>query len=198
MTDTKPNWKNRIVGHGSKPADQFLAHPNNPRKHPQAQRDALRGSLDTLGWVQPVLENVRTGHLIDGHERIWQALAADNAEVPYIQVDLSPEEESQALLSLDFIAAMAETDKANMDELLRSFNSDNADVQTFLAGLAQENTLFALTDGIDPLKKFDMEGNLANERIIIIFNNSERKLIEDHFGKPLTKIVYKIEELIPK
>jgi DNA modification methylase len=134
-------WRNRIVGHGSKPADQFTGHPNNPRKHPQSQRDALRGSLDTLGWVAPVIESVNSGFIIDGHERIWQALAADNAEVPYIQVDLTPEEESQALLSLDFIAAMAETDKVNMDELLRSFNSDNADVQTFLAGLAQESHL---------------------------------------------------------
>ena len=39
-----------IIGHGWENADQLLAHPSNPRIHPKAQQDALKGSLDTLGW----------------------------------------------------------------------------------------------------------------------------------------------------
>ena len=54
-------FRNRIVGHGVKPADQFLANPANWRRHPQAQRDAMRGVLAELGWVGVVIENVRTG-----------------------------------------------------------------------------------------------------------------------------------------
>jgi len=42
-------WANRIVEYGVKPADQFLAHELNARRHPGGQRDALRGSLDTVG-----------------------------------------------------------------------------------------------------------------------------------------------------
>ena len=85
MTD----YKNRIVGHGTKPASQFQAHPNNWRKHPQNQRSAVRGSLESLGWVAEVIENVTTGRLIDGHERVWNALQNGDAEVPYIQVELT-------------------------------------------------------------------------------------------------------------
>jgi hypothetical protein len=99
-------WRNRIVSYGVKKADQFTANPNNPRQHPQAQRQAVEASLNTLGWIAPVIENARTGYLIDGHERVMQALER-NEDVPYILVDLSPEEEAQALLTADYIGSLA-------------------------------------------------------------------------------------------
>lgn len=135
------DWKNRIVGHGVKPADQFAAHPNNPRRHPQPQRDAVRASLDTLGWIGVVIENVRTGYLIDGHERVMQALE-DNVDVPYIQVDLSEDEEAQALLTFDWITQMAQYDRDALDGLLRSVNSDDAVVQALLSSIADEHDLY--------------------------------------------------------
>jgi hypothetical protein len=49
MTDNA--WRNRIVGHGSKPADQFQANPGNFRTHPKHQQRAVKASLNTLGWV---------------------------------------------------------------------------------------------------------------------------------------------------
>ena len=68
------HWRNRIIEYGTRPASQFQAHPRNWRKHPKAQREALAASLNGVGWVGVVLENARTGHLLDGHERLWQAL----------------------------------------------------------------------------------------------------------------------------
>jgi DNA modification methylase len=137
MTD----FKNRIVGHGSKPASQFQAHPNNWRKHPKNQRSAVKGSLDSLGWVAEVIENVTTGRLIDGHERVWNALQNGDAEVPFIQVELTEAEEAQALLSLDAIAALAETDREQVNALLEQVNTDNADVMQFLTDFAKESGL---------------------------------------------------------
>jgi len=131
-------WQNRIVSYGSKPASQFMAHPDNWRVHPQRQRSALKGSLDTLGWVSVVIENRRSGYVVDGHERVWQALKNGDAEVPYILVDLSPEEEAQALLSLDAIAALAQTDAGKVDELLRMVETDNQDVMQFLTDMAKD------------------------------------------------------------
>ena len=68
-------WRSRIVGEGEVPPDQLLAHPLNARRHPNAQRDALDASLDTLGWIQRIVVNQRTGHVIDGHARVEQALS---------------------------------------------------------------------------------------------------------------------------
>ena len=135
-------WRNRIVGEGVKPASQFMANDKNWRVHPQAQRDALRGALNEVGWVAPVIENARTGYLVDGHERVWQALQNDDADVPYVQVDLSPEEEAYVLATLDPIGAMAHTDPQKLDELLHEVQSGEAGVQQLLVDLSESAGMY--------------------------------------------------------
>lgn len=132
MADGLTLVKDRIINFGRKPADQFQAHPLNWRKHPQRQRAAVEASLRELGWVGVVIENVQTGNLIDGHERVWQALKA-GGDVPYIQVDLTPEEEALALATFDAITNMAETDAAKLDELLRDVSTGEAALMELIA-----------------------------------------------------------------
>jgi len=127
---------NRIVGYGTKPADQFQANPMNWRVHPEAQRTALAGVLESVGWAAPVIENVRTGHLVDGHERVWQALQAGNIDVPYVQVDVSENEERTLLTTLDPIGALADTDREKLAALMADVRSDDARVQDLIAGIA--------------------------------------------------------------
>jgi len=135
------SWRNRIVGYGSKPADQFTANPLNWRIHPQHQREAVAASLRALGWVDVAIENATTGNLIDGHERVWQALQ-NGGDVPYITVELTPEEEALALATLDPLTNMAGTDGAKLDELLQQVQTDEAAIQAMLAGLAEEAGLY--------------------------------------------------------
>lgn len=135
--DAEQKWRNRIVSYGVKPADQFTHNPSNPKYHPPEQRAALKGALGEIGWIDTAVENVRTGYLIDGHERVWSALE-NNEEVPFIQVDLSPEEEAYALATLDPIGMMARHDAEKLDALLREVNSGEAGVQAMLAALAQD------------------------------------------------------------
>jgi hypothetical protein len=111
-------WKNRIVGLGSKPAKEFKFNPLNWRTHPEFQRQTLNGILSEVGWVTGVIENVTTGHLLDGHARIEEALAKDENEiVPFIQVKLTEEEERKILAVLDPIGAMATSDDEKLKEL---------------------------------------------------------------------------------
>jgi DNA modification methylase len=135
-------WRNRIVGEGEQPASQFIANPNNWRQHPQAQRDAMRGALNEVGWVQRVIVNRRTGYLIDGHERVWEALQNGDAQVPYVEVDLDEAEEAYVLATLDPIGAMAQADAAKLDELLREVQSSEAGVQAMLADIAKDAGLY--------------------------------------------------------
>jgi len=108
----------RITGFETKPASDFKFNPLNYRRHGDAQRDALRTMLGDVGWVQGVIENKRTGNLIDGHARIEEALRDDpEQKVPYLVVDLSPAEEKAVLATLDPIGAMAEADPAAVDKL---------------------------------------------------------------------------------
>lgn len=118
--DGKAAFKNRIVGHGQKSASEFQFNPFNWRKHPASQEAALREILSSIGWVTGVIENVRTGNLIDGHARIEAALKIEPASIiPYTKVDLSEDEEAKILLLLDPIGSMALSDEEAIRQLMQ-------------------------------------------------------------------------------
>ena len=117
-------WKNRIIGYDVVKAKDFTANPLNFRLHPKAQEQALDGSLATLGWIDTAVVNKTTGHLIDGHERVERALEqGPETDVPRILVELTEDEERQALLSLDPIAAMAQADSVRLSWTLATWRS---------------------------------------------------------------------------
>ena len=136
------SWKNRIVGHGEQAAISFMANPLNWRIHPKAQREALTGVLSEVGWVQSVIVNRTTGNVVDGHARIEEALKlGDETPVPFVEVELSEEEEKQVLLTLDPISAMAAADKQNLDALLHDVSTASSAVADMLTELAEKNGL---------------------------------------------------------
>jgi hypothetical protein len=131
-------WKNRIVGYSDEPPDQLLANPKNWRTHPGSQADALRGVLADVGIVQNVIANRRSGHLVDGHLRVMEALKSSQPTIPVTWVDLSDEEEALILAMLDPLSALAGTDATQLDALLRDVSTDNAALQTMLDDLATD------------------------------------------------------------
>ena len=104
---TATNWRNRIIGIEDVAPDSLLANPANWRIHPKHQQDALEGVLNEVGSVQQVIVNQRTGNLIDGHLRVTLAMRRNEATIPVNYVDLSPEEESLILATLDPLSALA-------------------------------------------------------------------------------------------
>ena len=105
-----PDYDNRIVGYDAcvDPSD-LLGHPENWRIHPKNQQDALKGSLEQLGWIDCVTVNVNTQHVVDGHLRASEAISADSC-CPVMWVDLTEDEELVALASFDTITGLAITD----------------------------------------------------------------------------------------
>jgi ParB-like chromosome segregation protein Spo0J len=127
--------RTRIVGHGDVAPDQLLANPLNFRRHPGAQREVLRSSLGELGWVKTVIVNQRTGHVLDGHARVEEAMFAGAESVPVTYVDLDPNEEHIALALLDRISGMATTDDEILAALLQETETDDPVLQAALADL---------------------------------------------------------------
>jgi hypothetical protein len=180
-------WKNRITGADVKPAKWFLANEQNWRIHPQVQQEALKGSLDEIGWIQDVVVNQRTSDewgenrnvetLLDGHLRVSLALRqGEDTQIPVKYVDLSPVEESLALIMLDPIAAMAGTDVQKLESLLRQVQSDDANVMQFLSNLAEKEGVF-LDDEVD-FEKFANAGNQNFLFRVVIDNLPTRELAE--------------------
>lgn len=111
-------WRSRIIGEEEVAPDQLLANPANWRIHPKSQQQALASTLDQVGWVQRVIVNQRTGHVVDGHLRVELAMRRAEPTVPVLYVDLSADEERVVLASLDPLATMAATDADKLAELL--------------------------------------------------------------------------------
>jgi DNA modification methylase len=150
---TATAWANRIVGHGEEAPGGLLANPANWRLHPKEQQDALAGVLSEVGWVQDIIVNRRSGHVVDGHLRISLALREAARSVPVVYVDLDPAEEALILATLDPLAAMATTDEAKLAELLADITlPDEAELEglaALLASLGPDEPMTGLTDPDD-------------------------------------------------
>lgn len=143
MSKTKQiDWKNRITKYGEQPAGQFLPHELNARRHPGNQRDALRGSLNAVGWVAPVIVSARSGKILDGHARVEEALSKDeHGLVPFVEVDVSENEERTILATFDPITGLATYEREALDALLREVDTGDAALQAMLSELAAKEGL---------------------------------------------------------
>ncbi len=133
----KGRWASRIVGEADVAPDQLLANPNNFRMHPAQQQNALADVLDKVGWVQRVVVNRRTGHVIDGHLRVEMAISQGEPSVPVVYVDLSLEEEKVALATFDPISAMATVDEAMLAALLNEITAESPDLVSLVEAVAE-------------------------------------------------------------
>jgi len=131
-------WRNRIVGHGEEPPEQLLANPFNFRLHPQPQQAALGGSLEELGWLQSVIVNRTTGHVIDGHLRIELAISKEDPAVPVTYVELTEDEERMALAVFDRIGSLAAINRDGMLELIGTLSCENDALMQVLRDMANE------------------------------------------------------------
>jgi DNA modification methylase len=148
-------WRNRIIATGEESPDQLLANPLNFRRHPKHQQEALRGVLNEVGWVQDVIVNRTTGHLIDGHLRVELALRDNAPTVPVKYVDLSAAEEALILATFDPIGALANADRETLAALLEEVSTGEAAVQQMIAEMAEREGIAGLGGGTEGLTDAD-------------------------------------------
>ena len=119
------NWKSKIVGHEKIAASQLLANPFNHRRHPEKQRNLVSASIKELGFIKSVIVNRNTGHIVDGHERVMQALTLkEDTLVDVEYIELSLEEEKKALLILDSSSELAVADANSLKQLIADCSFD--------------------------------------------------------------------------
>jgi hypothetical protein len=136
-----PDWKNRIVGHGEESPDQLAANPKNWRIHPERQQRVLAGAIDDVGFLRSVTVNKRTGYVLDGHLRVSLAISSGQPSVPVEYVDLSEEEEAEALAILDPIAGMAATDREQLGALMADIHHADEAVAEMLGEMYDANAM---------------------------------------------------------
>jgi hypothetical protein len=148
------SWQNRIVGSGEEAPDQLMANPKNWRIHPITQQEAVGNVLDQVGWVQQVIVNKVTGHLVDGHLRVALAISREEPSIPVTYVELSEQEEALVLATLDPLAGLAATDGEKLAELLGEADADGEALASFMEDLAKSSA---------PISDLTEHGAVAND-----------------------------------
>jgi DNA modification methylase len=123
-------------------AGDLTPNPKNWRTHPKAQADALRGILAEVGYADALLaRELPDGSLmlVDGHLR---AETTPEQEVPVLVLDIDEAEADKLLLSLDPLAALAETNAVALDQLLREVDTGSEGLQQMYADLAEAAELY--------------------------------------------------------
>ena len=134
--------RNRIRELRQVRAGDLVPNPKNWRTHPQAQQDALKGILAEIGYADALLaRELDDGSLmlVDGHLR---AETTPDQEVPVLVLDIDEAEAGKLLLSLDPLAALAETNAVALDALLRQVDTGSEGLQQMYADMAEAADLY--------------------------------------------------------
>lgn len=135
----------------------------NPRKDLQPgdlDYDKLKRSIDTFGYVEPLVWNSRTGSLVGGHQRFKILLEQGVKEVEVSVVDLELEKEKTLNLALNKISGDWDDEKLGL--LLKEL-TQNTDFDSLLAGfdLPEISQIFDRLEKINE-DKFNIEDELKN------------------------------------
>jgi DNA modification methylase len=136
------NIRNRVKALRNVRAADLAPNPKNWRTHPKAQQDALRGILAEVGYADALLaRELPDGSLmlVDGHLR---AETTPDQEVPVLILDINEAEADKLLLSLDPLAALAETNAQALDALLREVDTGSEGLQQMYADMAEAAELY--------------------------------------------------------
>ena len=154
MASSADQWKIRVVGYEEADPTELVANPRNWRRHPGSQRKAMRAALEGVGLVAAVIVNRTTGHILDGHMRVEEAVKAGQQAVPVLYVELSEHDEAQALATFGPLGAMAVQDTAALAALLEGAAGATA-MNDALASVARDagllNARLAAGADEDPL-----------------------------------------------
>lgn len=136
----RPAVRNRVVDFKLVKGSELKPNPRNWRLHPEAQKNALRAILAEVGIADAAIARRVNGHLelIDGHLRADEL--ADQ-QVPTLIVDVDEREADKLLLTLDPLAGMAMTAKAQLAELLRGTPLASDVLLQFAQTIAKANAI---------------------------------------------------------
>ena len=138
------------------PADY---NPRKDLKPGDAEYEKLKRSLETFGYVEPVIWNKTTGRVVGGHQRLKVLMDMGMAEIQCVVVELSEEKEKALNIALNKISGEWDNDKLAL--LIADLQGEDFDVSLTGFEAAEIDALFkdTLKDGIKE-DKFNVEEEL--------------------------------------
>ncbi len=141
--------------------------PYNPRKDLKPgdpEYEKLKNSILTFGYVEPVLWNKRTGHIIGGHQRYKVLVELGEKEIDCVVVDMDSENEKALNIALNKVSG--DWDKDKLILLIEDLQGVDFDVSLTGFDPAELDDLFkdSLKDNIKE-DDFDVEEELKKPAI---------------------------------
>ena len=83
------------------PFSEVIPMPDNPRVIDDVAMRGLKASLDRFGYVEPIVWNEPTGHIIGGHQRFKVLISQGLTEAPMVVANIPEADEMAANLTLN-------------------------------------------------------------------------------------------------
>ena len=102
---------------------QLTAADYNPRRDLQpedAEYQKLRRSIETFGYIEPIIWNERTGHVVGGHQRLKVLLEQGTEDIEAVVVDL--EEKDEKILNVLLNKVKGRWDIGRLADLLQQLD----------------------------------------------------------------------------
>jgi DNA modification methylase len=162
-SEAVPLIRDRIRELRRVPARKLLPNPKNWRVHPKAQADALRDIVADIGFADALLcRELEDGQLmlIDGHLR---AETMPDFEVPVLVLDLNETDADKLLLTLDPLAALAESDAERIGALLQTVRTESPAVEELLRRTAGQQLWSLIHPQSEPPAQIDQAAELQKK-----------------------------------
>ncbi|MED4628039.1 site-specific DNA-methyltransferase [Bacillus pumilus] len=157
------------------PVHKINPAPYNPRIDLQPgdpEYDTLKNSMKKFGYVDPLVWNERTGHLVGGHQRFKILMEDTPSEILVSVVSLNDQDEKALNVALNKISG--HWDENKLEKLLTELKDNNLDLE--IIGFTEEE----YEDLLDSV-------SIENEIVIVEEDNFDVQEALDNIKEPETK-----------
>lgn len=104
-------------------------NPRRQLKPGEKEYEALKASISRWSLVEPLVVNLRTGHIVGGHQRlaVLQHLGYTSAEVSVVDLD----EKEEKLLNVALNKIKGQWDYSRLEEIFQEYELEEAKVTGF-------------------------------------------------------------------
>lgn len=139
----------------------------NPRKDLQpgdAEYEKLKRSVETFGYVEPIIWNEQTGQIVGGHQRLKVMQDLNYKEIDCVIISIDEDQEKALNVALNKISGSWDEDK--LMSLMTDLEGSDLDVSLTGFDVDELDELFkdSITDGIED-DDFDVEEELKQPAI---------------------------------
>ncbi|MPZ51029.1 MAG: DNA methylase N-4 [Dehalococcoidia bacterium] len=164
------------------PIDDLRPDPANPRRIADDQSEALTRSIQTFGFLQPMLARLEDRVVIGGHQRLLVARRLGYKTVPTIFLDITREQARVLNLALNRISG--DWDQELLARLLANLEA-SAEVDLSLSGFADDEVAKLLKsldrrEKRERLESFDLDAALEAARSAPRAQHGEIWALGDH------------------